>query len=97
MEYTLENLIEDLEHEITEDEWFSILFQICFGLSVAHKRNKFVHNDLHCSNIMFTETEQEYLYFKYKSRVYRLPTFGRITKIIDFGRATFEVDGNLFF
>ena len=67
MEYTLENLIEDLEHEITEDEWFSILFQICFGLSVAHKRNKFVHNDLHCSNIMFTETEQEYLYFKYKS------------------------------
>ena len=97
MEYTLENLIEDLEHKITEDEWFSILFQICFGLSVAHKRNKFVHNDLHCSNIMFTETEQEYLYFKYKSRVYRLPTFGRITKIIDFGRATFEVDGNLFF
>ena len=97
MAYTLENLIEDLEHEITEDEWFSILFQICFGLSVAYKRNKFVHNDLHCSNIMFTETSEEYLYFKYKSRVYRLPTFGRITKIIDFGRATFEVDGNLFF
>jgi hypothetical protein len=97
MEYTLENLVEDLEYSISEEEWFGILFQICFGLSVAHKRNKFVHNDLHCSNIMFTKTENEYLYFKYKSRVYRIPTFGRVTKIIDFGRATFEIDNNLFF
>ncbi len=46
---------------------------------------------------MFTKTENEYLYFKYKSRVYRIPSFGRVTKIIDFGRATFEVGDNLFF
>ena len=97
MEYTLENLVEDLEYSISEDEWFSILFQVCFGLSVAYKRNKFVHNDLHCSNIMFTKTDREFLYYKFKSKVYRIPTYGRITKIIDFGRATFEVDGNLFF
>lgn len=97
MEYTLENLVEDLEYKISEEEWFGILFQICFGLSVAYKRNKFVHNDLHCSNIMFTKTQDEYLYFNYKSRIYRIPTFGRVTKIIDFGRATFEINGNLFF
>ena len=46
MEYTLENLVEDLEYSISEEEWFGILFQICFGLSVGYKRNKFVHNDL---------------------------------------------------
>lgn len=97
MEYTLENLVEDLEYEISEEEWLGIFFQICFGLSVAFKRNKFVHNDLHCSNIMFVKTEREYLYFKFKSKVFRIPTFGRITKIIDFGRATFTVDNKIFF
>ena len=75
MEYTLENLVEDLEYEISEEEWLGIFFQICFGLSVAFKRNKFVHNDLHCSNIMFVKTEREYLYFKFKSKVFRIPTF----------------------
>ena len=97
MEYTLENLVEDLEYEISEEEWLGIFFQLCFGLSVAFKRNKFVHNDLHCSNIMFVKTAREYLYFKFKSKVFRIPTFGRITKIIDFGRATFTVDNKLFF
>ena len=45
-------------------EWKSILFQICFGLSVAQKNYNFVHNDLHSSNIMFKETELEFLYFQ---------------------------------
>lgn len=97
MAYTLENLIEELNYEMSEKEWLGVLFQICFALSVGFKNNKFVHNDLHCSNVMFKETEDEYLYYKYKSNVYRIPTFGKITKIIDFGRATFEIKNQVFF
>ncbi len=75
--------------------WYS--FPNMFCLSVAYKRNKFVHNDLHCSNIMFTKTQDEYLYFNYKFKFIAFLRFGRVTKIIDFGRATFEINGNLFF
>tara|TARA_Y100000389_G_C17454204_1_gene516927 strand:- start:1800 stop:2909 length:1110 start_codon:yes stop_codon:yes gene_type:complete len=93
---TLDNLLED-GYDITEKEWKSILFQICFGLSVAQKNYEFVHNDLHSSNIMFKNTEEEFIYFRYKSKYFRIPTFGKITKIIDFGRATFKVKNQIFF
>ena len=46
LEATLDNLIEN-GYDICEKEWKSILFQICFGLSVAQKNYEFVHNDLH--------------------------------------------------
>jgi hypothetical protein len=93
---TLDNLMED-GYDITDKEWKSILFQICFGLSVAQKNYEFVHNDLHSSNIMFKNTEEEFIYFRYKSKYFRIPTFGKITKIIDFGRATFKVKNQIFF
>ena len=95
-EDTLDNLIEN-GYSISDTEWKSILFQICFGLAVSQKHYKYVHNDLHSSNIMFQETENEYLYYKYKNKYYRIPTFNKITKIIDFGRATFEYDNKIFF
>ena len=96
LEATLDNLIEN-GYDICEKEWKSILFQICFGLSVAQKNYEFVHNDLHSSNIMFKETTDEFIYFRYKNKYFRLPTFGKITKIIDFGRATFKVRNQIFF
>ena len=94
---TLDELIDDKKYTITDLEWKSILFQICFGLSVAQKHFNFVHNDLHSSNIMFKETELSYLYFFIQNKYYKIPTFGKITKIIDFGRATFNVNNHLFF
>ena len=84
---TLDELIEDKKYDITNIEWLSILFQICFGLSVAQKQLDFVHNDLHSSNIMFSSTDLEKLYFSIKNKFYAIPTFNKITKIIDFGRA----------
>jgi hypothetical protein len=94
---TLDELIEDKKYDITETEWLSILFQICFGLSVAQKHIDFVHNDLHSSNIMFCSTDLEKIYFSIKNKFYAIPTFNKITKIIDFGRATFTVNNYLFF
>ena len=93
---TLDNYLED-EGTISDEEWKSILFQICFGLAVAQKKYNFVHNDLHSSNIMFKNTELEYLYFNFKGKYFQIPTFGKIVKIIDFGRATFNVAENIFF
>ena len=96
-EKTLDQLIENKKYNLSETEWKSILFQICFGLSVTQKHFNFVHNDLHSSNIMLKDTNIETLYFHINGNFYRIPTFNKITKIIDFGRATFNIDRNIFF
>jgi len=85
------------DNEICDEEWLSILFQICFGLAVAQKKYHFVHNDLHSSNIMFSKTQQEFLFFEINKKIYKIPTFGKITKIIDFGRATFNHNDTIYF
>ena len=93
---TLDSYLEE-NVSISDEEWKSILFQICFGLAVAQKKFNFVHNDLHSSNIMFKNTNLEYLYFNFKGKYFKIPTYGKIVKIIDFGRATFNVGENIFF
>jgi len=97
LDYTLDNYIDNTKNNICEEEWKSILFQICFGLAAAQKQYDFVHNDLHSSNIMFSKTDQKYLYYNFKGTVFKIPTFGKISKIIDFGRATFNYKNKLFF
>lgn len=95
LEYTLDDLMEN--EDISDEEWLSILFQICFGLAVVQKKYNFVHNDLHSSNIMFSKTQQEFLFFEINKKIYKIPTFGKITKIIDFGRATFTHNNIIYF
>ena len=98
LDYTLDHYIDNsINKKISPTEWKSILFQICFGLAVGQRRFNFVHNDLHSSNIMFKKTELEYLHFKVFNKYYKVPTFGKITKIIDFGRATFKVNNKIYF
>ncbi len=95
MKMTLSDLLK--ENKITDQEWLAILFQVIFGLAVAQKHFQFTHNDLHADNIMLKPTKVAYLYFSVKGAFYRIPTFGKITKIIDFARAVFKVDGYQFF
>ena len=45
---------------------------------------------------MYIQTDQEFLYYKYKNDMYRVPTYGKIYKIIDFGRAIYRYDKHLF-
>jgi hypothetical protein len=90
LENTLDSYIEDTEEEpIENDEWASILFQIIMILHVYQKCFDFTHNDLHTNNIMYNETKEKYLYYKYKNKIYKVPTFGKIYKIIDFGRSIY--------
>ena len=51
------------------------------------------HNDLHTNNVMFKKTDKMYLYYRYQDKFYKVPTFGRIYKIIDFGRAIYKFQG----
>ena len=96
MEDTLDDLLDEY-YDMSTEEWFSILFQISFGLAITNKYFKFVHNDLHSSNIMFQSTPQKYLYFYVHNRYYKIPTFGKITKIIDFARGTFKFKNEWIF
>jgi len=86
---TLDNILDD-DYNMSETEWFGMFFQVAFGLAVAQKYFNFVHNDLHSSNVMFKKTSLKYLYFQVNTNYYKIPTYGKITKIIDFARGTFK-------
>ena len=44
---------------------------------------------------MYQKTEKQYLYYKYDDKHYKVPTYGKIYKIIDFGRAIYKFKGNI--
>ena len=94
LHYTLTNLV---KKGINAEEWKSILFEICFGLAVAQKHFSFIHNDLHSDNIMFKTTKLEDKFYEYKNKYYKVPTYGRETKIIDFARGIIQVGGKTYF
>ena len=91
---TLDNLFET--QCMDKDEGISILMQIIMTLVCYQKTLQFTHNDLHTNNIMFVNTEQEFIYYVYKRNTYKVPTFGKIYKIIDFGRAIYNYNGQRF-
>ena len=93
-EETLDDLI--INNTLSIDEWFSALMQIIMILITYQKLFSFTHNDLHTNNIMYTKTNIKYLYYIYKKKCYKVPTFGKIFKIIDFGRAIYKFNGNIY-
>ena len=54
------------------------------------------HNDLHTNNIMYNTTERKNLYYKIENKYYKVPTYGKIYKIIDYGRAIYTFKNNVF-
>ena len=97
MEYC-ENTFDDLilTNELTNEEWYSAFMQIIMILITYQKAFNFTHNDLHTNNVMYNQTDKKFLYYYYKKKYYKVPTFGRIFKIIDFGRSIFKFDGKVF-
>ena len=93
-ENTFDSLI--MNGKLTDDEWFSALMQIIMTLLTYQKMFSFTHNDLHSNNIMYVSTNKKYLYYIYKKQIYKVPTFGKIYKIIDFGRAIYRLNGKIF-
>lgn len=90
-ENTLDYLMEN--NLLNTDEWTSCLFQVILSLTVFQKSFMFTHNDLHTNNIMYIQTEKQFIYYKYNNIHYKIPTYGKIYKIIDYGRAIYKYDG----
>ena len=93
-EDTLDSFI--LNNSISEEEWFSILMQVIMILIIYQQAFHFTHNDLHTNNVMYSKTDIKYVYYLYKNTYYKVPTFGKIFKIIDFGRSIYKYNKNIF-
>jgi len=93
-ENTLDDLI--LNSKLTNNEWFSALMQIIMILITYQKVFSFTHNDLHTNNIMYNTTSKKFITYHYNKKTYKVPTFGKIFKISDFGRSIYKYEGKLF-
>ena len=83
------------EEEMSDGEWKSALMQVIMTLITYQKVFGFTHNDLHTNNVMFVHTDKTYIYYLFNKKYYRVPTYHRIFKIIDFGRAIYKYKGRV--
>jgi hypothetical protein len=88
---TLDSLFS--KNALGKEEGTSALMQIVMTLLCYQNTFQFTHNDLHTNNIMYVNTTDPFLYYTYKRKIYKVPTFGKIIKIIDFGRAIYNYNG----
>jgi len=104
-EGTMDDLLDDFEEVDSEpgtkhweDTWKAWIFQIMAALSVGQTIFGFTHNDLHSNNVVWSKTDIKFLYYKMNSGVlFKVPTYGKIFRIIDFGRAIFRMNEHLFY
>lgn len=98
-EGTMDDLLEleeinGIKHGTSEWEnmWIAWIWQIISVLTLLQSTISFTHNDLHTNNIVWRHTDKEFLYYKAKDgSVWKVPTYGCIFSIIDFGRAIFKL------
>ena len=91
---TLDSLFET--EVLNDDTSSAALLQVIMTMLILQKAFHFTHNDLHTNNIVYKDTDKTHLYFKFNSQYYKIPTFGKIFKIIDFGRSIYKYKGHLF-
>jgi hypothetical protein len=103
-ESTLDALLEDYEEvgaepgeKLWEEKWTAWLFQVIASLCTAQTLFGFTHNDLHSNNIVWSYTDELYLFYKTNdNKIFRVPTYGKIFKLIDFGRSIFSINDKTF-
>jgi hypothetical protein len=103
-ESTLDDLLEDYDlvgcepnTQMWENKWTAWLFQVISALCVAQTLFGFTHNDLHSNNIVWSNTDLQFLYYKTNNGTsFKVPTYGKLFKIIDFGRSIFSINEHLF-
>ena len=44
---------------------------------------------------MFINTDKQFLYYHYNKQYYKVPTYGKIWKIIDFGRSIYTINDTI--
>ena len=70
--------------------FISIVFQIFCAIITLNSIFGIKHNDLHLGNIMVQSTKKQFIYYKLDNLIFKVPTYGYIVKIIDWGRATYN-------
>ena len=81
-----------------EARWSAWLFQVIAGLCAMQHTLSMTHNDLHSNNIVWSATEKEFLYYaKRDGTTWKVPTYGKIFQIIDFGRAVFRLGDKVIY
>ena len=79
-----------------ESQWAAWLFQVIAALCPLQSLWAMTHNDLHSNNILWTPTDKEYIYYTTNDkRRWRVPTYGKLFRVIDFGRAIYTHNGIL--
>lgn len=108
MDGTLDDLLDEDDNELDDSEisniteekekkWTAWIFQICAALSAVQGVLGMTHNDLHTNNIVWCETKEAFLFYKNRAgEIWRIPTFGKIFRIIDFGRSIYHVGQKWF-
>jgi hypothetical protein len=97
-EGTMDELLENTLHApiVTSEQetmWAAWLFQVCVACTQYQNVFRLTHNDLHTANVLWKKTAEEFLYYSdTKGRKWKVPTFGYIFSIIDYGRAIFSVN-----
>ena len=77
--------------------WLAWTWQVISALGFLQKVICFTHNDLHTNNVLWRTTTEEYLYYKARDgTTWRIPTYGKIFSLIDFGRAIFRIGKQLW-
>ena len=100
LENTMDSLLEDHVSspiKVCDDSsrWTAWLFQVCAALSQLQTVFHLTHNDLHTNNILWKSTDIEYLWYKNgRGQVWRVPTFGKVFCLIDYGRAIYNLNGH---
>ncbi len=79
-----------------EERWTAWLFQVIAALCQIQSLWAMTHNDLHSNNILWVPTDKKFLHYKTNDgRIWKVPTYGKLFRIIDFGRAIFSHNGTL--
>jgi len=90
---TMDSLLYDdafSEEPDYELRWTAWIFQVIAALCQIQSLWAMTHNDLHSNNILWTETKEEFLYYSTTDgRKWKVPTYGKLFRIIDFGRAIY--------
>ena len=98
-EDTMDSLLDAKKHTCEpgtaewETMWSAWIFQVIAALCVMQKVFGMTHNDLHTNNIVWSPTDQPFLYYKTSDgSTWKVPTYGKIFRLIDFGRSIFSVN-----
>lgn len=91
---TMDDLLEleDSDKKNRDVKWLAWIWQVITALHFLQKAIGFTHNDLHTNNIVWRETKKQFLYYRsHSGTIWKVPTYGKIFSIIDFGRAIFHL------